>query len=186
MSSFFDTIIKMKLKEKTIKKHKLYHGKILDFYVDDVLSYNGDKCTREYTVHPYAVAAIVKVGNKYILEKQYRYPVNKITLEIPAGKADPNETPIKSIRREVIEETGYKPKIIKPLGYFYPSVAFCTERIYLFYIEVENKKVNRHLDKDEAINLVYYSKEEIISLIKSNKIDDCKTIVAFYKYFLLK
>jgi len=172
----------MKLKEKTIKKHKLYHGKILDFYCDDVLSYNGNKCTREYTVHPFAVAALVKLGNKFILEKQYRYPINKVTLEIPAGKSDKNETPLTAIKREVMEETGYKPKLIKPLGYFYPAVAFCTEKIYLFYIEVENKKIKRHLDQDEAINLVYYTKEELLDLVKKNKIDDAKTLAAILKY----
>lgn len=156
----------------------------MDVYCDDVLAYNGNKCTREYTVHPFAVSAIVKLGNKYILEKQFRYPINKVTLEIPAGKSNKNETPLHAIKREVIEETGYKPKLIKPLGYFYPSTAFCTEKIYLFYIEVDNKKINRHLDKDEAINLVFYSKEELIKLVKNNKIDDAKTLIALLKYLL--
>lgn len=173
----------MKLKEKTIKKHKLYSGKILDFYVDDVLSYNNKKCTREYTVHPFAVAAIVKLGNKYILEKQYRYPIHKITLEIPAGKSDNNETPLTAIKREVMEETGYKPKLIKSLGYFYPAMAFCTEKLYLFYIEVDKTPIKRKLDEDESINLELYTKEEIIKLIKNNKIEDSKTLIALLKYF---
>lgn len=174
----------MKLTEKKLKSKTIYKGKILDLLVDDVLSATNIKCTREYINHCFAVACLLKTkDNKYILEKQFRYPINKITIEIPAGKADKNETPLKALKREVLEETGYTIKNIKSLGKFYPAAAYTNEILYLYYAEVD-KKDKTNFDIDEAINLVYYTKEELLEMIKNNKIDDSKTIITILKYFL--
>ena len=79
----------MKLKEKVYKKNKIYTGIAVDFYNDEIILPNGKKATREYINHPGAVAIVPFVNKEdIILVRQYRYPVDKITYEIPAGKLD--------------------------------------------------------------------------------------------------
>lgn len=175
----------MKLIEKTIKSKRIYHGVILDFYLDDILLANNERSTREYSKHVFAVAAIIKVKNKYLLEEQFRYPLHKSIIEIPAGKSNKGETPRQAIAREVLEETGYRIKKIKSLGLYHPAPAYSDEVIHLFMIEAYEKPVERHLDKDEAINLVFYTRAQLLKMIKNNIITDSKTLVALLKYFRL-
>ena len=98
----------MSLEEKTIKKHLINKGIIMDLYVDDVVIPDGKKTRREYTVHPGASCVIAETRDgKFVLEKQYRYPIHQVTIEIPAGKKEPNEDPIVTAKRELEAETGY-------------------------------------------------------------------------------
>lgn len=175
----------MKLTEKKIRSKCIYHGQILDFYLDDILLANKLKSTREYSKHVFATAAVIKVGNKYLLEKQYRYPLHRSIIEIPAGKSNKGETPKEAVAREILEETGYRIKNIKSLGLYHPAPAYSNEIIYLFFVNAYPKPIARHLDKDEAINLVFYTRAQLLKMIKDNKITDSKTIVALLKHFIL-
>ncbi len=75
--------------EKLIKSRRIYGGKILNFYVDDVSLPNGKKARREYIRQPQAAAVIPIISRqKIVLVKQYRYPIKKVTYEIPAGKLE--------------------------------------------------------------------------------------------------
>ena len=102
-------------------------------------------------------------------------------LEVPAGKIDyEGEEPDSCAARELEEETGYTSESIQPLGFVYTSPGFCNERIYL-YLATNLKKGQQHLDADEFMNLEYYTKEEVATLIQDNKIVDAKTISNFQK-----
>ena len=91
--------------EKLIKSKKIYSGKILNFYVDDVSLPDGKNAKREYIRQPQAAAVIPIISRqKIVLVKQYRYPVKKVTYEIPAGKLDGGEKAIDCVKRELAED----------------------------------------------------------------------------------
>ena len=168
----------MKLKEKVYKKNRIYTGKAINFCKDDIVLPNGNKAIREYIDHPGAVA-IVPFINKtdIIMVKQYRYPVDKITYEIPAGKLDKKESLLKCAKRELKEETGYTAKNIKKLISFYPSSAFSNEEL-IIYIAKNLMAGKQNPDEDEFIQNTIVPFKKALQMIKQGKIKDSKTIIA--------
>ena len=175
----------MELKEKRKNSKKIYEGKIVDLYVDEVICPNGKLATREVIRHCKAVGIIAKVGDKFILEKQYRYPYDEVLIEIPAGKVDEGEDLEKAARRELEEETGFYAKALTYLGTIYPTVAFCDEEISIYYSS-SLIKTEIHPDEDEFVEVYLESLDNILKMIKDGKIRDSKTICAFNYYLLNK
>lgn len=173
----------MKLEEEKIGGQTIYKGRILDLEVDDVICPNGHHSKREVIRHCKASAILVKVDGKFLLEEQYRYPYNEVILEIPAGKCDPGEDPLSCAKRELEEETGFIAKKMIHLGDIYPSPAYTDEVISIYWAE-ELEQGQRHLDSNEAINLRYFTFEEVRKLIDEGKIKDAKTLAAFTYYLL--
>ena len=169
--------------EKLIKSKKIYDGKILKFYVDDISLPNGKNAKREYIRQPQAAAVIPIISRqKIVLVKQYRYPVKKVTYEIPAGKLDYGEKAIDCIKRELAEETGFTSHNIKKLISFYPSTAFSTEKLHIF-VAKNLKKVKAHPDEDEFIEPVIINYKKALKWIDSGKIKDAKTLIGLLFYF---
>ncbi len=167
----------MNLKEKTYSREKIYNGKSLDFYVDTVILPNKKSAIREYTEHPGAVAVLPFVDKKHIvLVKQYRYPVRKITYELPAGKLSKGESLIKCVKRELIEETGFKAGRIKKLISFWPTPAFSTEVLHIFSA-TELKPVESNSDEDEFLEKIIVPFKTALNWIKNRKIKDSKSII---------
>ncbi len=174
-----------KLLEKKLDTKEIYHGKILNVLVGDVLLPNGKKSTRELIRHCKASAVLAFDDNgNVILEDQFRYPYNTVITEIPAGKADGDEDPLVTAKRELLEETGYEANDIALLGEFYPSVAYTDEVIYLYEAHSLKKK-EQHLDADESLSFYFKSFEEFKRMVSEGKIKDGKTLAAF-AYYLLK
>lgn len=168
----------MKLKEKVYKKHKVYFGKAVDFCNDEVILPNGNKATREYIDHPGAVAVVPFINKTDIIfVKQYRYPINEITYEIPAGKLDKKESLLKCAKRELKEETGYTTKNIKKLISFWPSSAFSNEEL-IIYIAKDLVVGKNNPDDDEFVETVTISLKQALQMIKQGKIKDSKTVIA--------
>ena len=166
------------MKEKLINKNKVYAGKAVDFYCDDVELPNGQPAKREYIGHPGAAAVLPFLDkNNIILVKQYRYPIDKITYELPAGKMDKGETPEVCIARELEEETGYKAKRIEKMISFYPSTAFSDEILHIFAaFGLEKGQTNP--DEDEFIAGVTVNFKEAVDMVKRGEIMDSKTVIA--------
>ena len=106
---------------------------------------------------------------------------NEEIYEIPAGKLEEGEIPLEAAKREMLEETGYEPLEMIFLGDMYPTGGYSSEIIHLYYCPKYIKK-ERHLDKDEVIDLVYLSDEEVEKLIVDNVIKDAKSIAAIHLY----
>ena len=174
-----------KLAEKKVSQKKIYDG-VISFFKDEVKLINGQKASRVYTKHPgaSAVVPLTKEG-KIIFVEQYRYPVHKITLEIPAGKLKPKQSPLACAKAELEEETGYSAKKFTKMLAFHPSVAFSTEILHI-YLAKDLKKGKQHLDADEFVNTKELTLKQSLQYIKIGKIKDSKTIIAilYLKTFL--
>lgn len=173
------------LKETKISSKEIFKGRILNVYCDEVLLPNGHKSTRELIRHCKASAVLAfDDSNNVILEKQFRYPYNDVLVEIPAGKADKEEDPLITAKRELLEETGFEADDITLLGEYYPSVAYTDEVIYLYEARSLKKK-EQHLDADESLSYYFVSFDEFKKMILDGKIKDGKTLAAL-TYYLLK
>lgn len=166
--------------ENQIKREEVYNGKVIKVVVDDVILDDDVKTIREVVLHNGgACIAIKDSDDKYFMVKQYRYVQNKEMLEFCAGKIEKDENPDDAVIREAKEETGCIVKNVKKFGYIVPTCGYSSEKIYLYYGEVD-RKVDQHLDKDERINVYKYSLKEIKEMILDGTINDAKTIALLY------
>lgn len=164
------------LEEIFINSEKVFDGKIIKVSVDTVRLPNGKEATRELVKHPGAVAVVpILNGERVVLVRQYRYPVNGVTLEIPAGKLDVGEHPDNCVIRELKEETGYVANKIKKVTSIYTAPGFSNEIIHL-YIANDLHFDKMCPDEDEFINVEIYSRNEIRSMIRKGEIVDAKTL----------
>jgi len=163
--------------EEKINSKKIFNGQIVGLYFDNVKLPNGKTATREKVTHPGAVAIVpVTDDNKIILVRQYRYPVNNITIEIPAGKLDRGENPSGCAQRELEEEVGAVNGKLIHLSTFYTTPGFCDEVLHL-YLATGFKRIDNNLDDDEFLEIIEPEAEEALSWIKSGEIKDSKTII---------
>lgn len=115
---------------------------------------------------------------RIVLVSQYRAPVNRPCLEIPAGAANPGEAPADAARRELAEETGYRAASLKPLGAYYPAIGYSSERIFLFVATGLEPGPTR-FDEGEEIDPRCVTPEEMARLIREGTVCDSKSILAF-------
>lgn len=175
-----------KLLEQKVNSKTVYEG-VVNFKVDTVRLINGALSKREYMQHPGASAVLAVENGKVLFVEQYRYPVKKVILEIPAGKLKPRQTPLACAKAELKEETGYTAKTIKKLLTFNTSAAFADENLHIFYASgLKPGKTN--LDDDEFVNVKWLSLDRVLKMVKAGKITDSKTIIAllYYKAFIAK
>lgn len=174
----------MNLIEKKVKSKTVFKGVIMDVNVDEISLPNGEKSSREYSVHGGASCIIARLNNgKILMERQFRYPVNKIIYEFPAGKCDKNEDPKLAALRELKEETGYIANRIEFLGNIIPAAAYSNEVLSIYYCD-DLVKGETNLDDNEFLEVIELSEEEIEELIRNNEIIDSKTVAGFYQYKL--
>ena len=167
--------------EKKLSSETIYDGRVIKVSKDIVSCPNGESSLREIVHHRGGVGILFKINDKFVLERQYRYAFDEEIIEIPAGKLEKGEAPLPAAKREMLEETGYRPLEMIHLGDMYPTVGYSNEIIHLYYCDKAVKE-ERHLDSDEVIDLFTLSLEEVEQLINENKIKDSKTIAAFYLY----
>ncbi len=176
----------MVLEEKTIKSEKVFEGKIIDLRVETIEFPDGTTAYRELVDHPGGVGVIALTDEgKILMVRQYRKPIEKPILEIPAGKLDKNEDPKVCGIRELQEETGYRAKEMISLGYMYPSPGFANEITYMFFAKGLEKGIDNP-DDDEFLDVEEFSVEEIRRMILNNDINDAKTVIAFLKCEAMK
>ena len=165
---------------KQNKKKKVYDGKNFSVNVFDV-SIENRKFQREIIEQKSASAVLAFEGTKVILVKQNRFPHGYV-LEIPAGTLNKNENPRACAIRELIEETGYKPKKLKHLIDYYPSIGYHTRMIHCYVAQEIEKISEMKLEDDEFFTLVKIDFKKLVNMIVSGKIIDSKTICAALTY----
>jgi ADP-ribose pyrophosphatase len=170
------------LAEETLSSRMVYEGRAVKLRVDTVRMPGGRETTREIVEHSECVAIIaVDDEDNILLVSQFRKPVEKELLEIPAGGIDPGEAPEDSVRREMREETGFLPKKVEKLGGFYSSPGFCTEYLYL-YLATELVSSPLQAEDSENISLVRVPLAQIPDLIASGSICDAKSIAGLLTF----
>ena len=170
----------MSMNEKTLSTQKIFEGRVISVQVDDVELPNGKQSKRELVKHPGAVAIIpITSEGKIVMVKQFRKPLEKEIIEIPAGKLEEGELPEVTARRELEEETGYTTNELEYIQSFYTSPGFADEILYV-YVTNELKAMTEKaaLDEDEFVELMEVTLEEAEQLIKEEKIHDAKTVFA--------
>ena len=165
--------------EKKISSEDVFDGVLLHVKKDTVQLPNGHTAPREWIKHPGAAAVVPILPNgDIILVKQFRYPVNKVTIEIPAGKLDvEGEDPVGCAHRELSEETGYTAGKIWKLTTIATTVGFSNEWIHLYAAE-DLEPGKQHTDADEFINCMKVPLTEAVKWIEEGKIFDSKSIIA--------
>lgn len=168
----------MELYEKTLDSKEVYKGKIFTLKKDVVELPGGNTTERDVVVHHGGVGVIaVTEDGKIPMVRQYRKGIERVSLEIPAGKLEKGEDPLECGMRELKEETGFSAKEFSLITKIAPTPAYCSEIIYIY--EARNlTKEEQKLDKDEFLNVEYYTLDELYKKVVSSEIIDAKTVVA--------
>ena len=171
--------------EKTLSSQIIYDGRAVKLRVDTVQTASGRQTTREIVEHADCVAIVaVDADDNILLVKQFRKPVEKELLEIPAGGIDAGEDAEAAVIREMREETGFMPQRVEHLGGFYSTPGYCTEYLYL-YLATDLTPSQLYAEDTEDIKVVRVPIKQIPELITSGRICDAKSIaglLAFLEY----
>jgi ADP-ribose pyrophosphatase len=165
---------------KTISKNTIFEDRFgYKLRSDDVVTPHGKE--GKYTVlEGFSVVAIVAIDsqNKVVMENIWRYPINQVSFEIPAGKVEENETPLESAKRELLEETGYRSEDWQEISFFYSGNGVMNMPGHIFLaknITAGNKTSNPDSNEIVEVKLTPYS--ELLSKIKSKEITDARSII---------
>ena len=168
--------------EKTLSSQSIFSGRAVKLRVDTVQTADGRETTREIVEHSDCVAIVaVDADDNVLLVSQYRKPVEKELLEIPAGGIDPGEGPETAVQREMREETGYLPRKVERLGGFYSAPGYCTEYLHL-YLAADLTHSPLNAEDSESIELVRVPIGQISGLIRSGTICDAKSIAGLLTF----
>jgi len=168
--------------EKQLTSEDKFNGNILHVKFDTVELPNGNTATREVIRHIGAVCVVpVDENGNVVMERQFRYPLDKVISEIPAGKLDrPDEDRLAAAKRELREETGYTADEWTDLGLYHPAAAYCDETITI-YLAKGLHKGERSLDDDEFLNVELVPLKKLADEVVAGNITDGKTQVAILK-----
>ena len=164
--------------EETLSSKLIYDGRAVRLRLDTVKMPSGRETTREIVEHSDCVAIIaIDDEDNVLLVNQFRKPVEKELLEIPAGGIEPGEELEECVRRELREETGFLPQKVERLGGFYSSPGYCTEYLH-FFLATELVPSPLQAEDSESIRVVRVRLGEVLGLITSGSICDAKSIAA--------
>lgn len=163
---------------------EVFRGRTVRLDVDRVRLPNGREMELEMVRHPGAAAVVPLLGDEdrpdVIMVRQYRYATEGWILEVPAGKLDPGEEPEVCARREVEEETGYRPGELQSLGWIWTSPGFTDERIWL-YLATGLSAARQQLGKDEVLSLERLPFERAVAMAASGELTDAKSTCALLR-----
>ena len=165
------------LLERRVGGTTLLSGGFLEVHRDDVLLPDGSAATREYILHPGAVAVVpVLDDGRLVLVRQYRYPVAKVLLEWPAGKRDPGESTLACAMRELQEETGYTAREWAYGGEIHNAAAYSSESIWIWFARGLVAGPQR-LDSGEFVETVVLGEAELDAVANRGELPDVKTLI---------
>ena len=167
-----------------IKKKLKFKGKNIDV-LDFETNLTKMKIKHEMIEQGNAVAVLALQKDDIILVREFRFPIGYV-LEIPAGNVDSGETPLKAIKRELLEETGYKAGKIKHLMKFYPKLGYNTQIIDCYVATDLIKITEPNLEEGELLSVKKMKFKKFLKMIKDGKILGSYTICAALTYELQK
>ena len=182
---------KLPAKVKVLSSRRAFHGKVFDVYSDEIVEPGGQPHVKDVIRH-HGSAVILAVQTKahggkplaepqILLERQYRHATGKYLWEIPAGRLEKNESPLRAAKRELAEETGYRAKKWSRMVNYYASPGFLGERMQIFLAE-DLTPGKDSPDDDEIILHRFFSLSKVVAMIDRNQIEDAKTMLAVLLY----
>jgi ADP-ribose pyrophosphatase len=166
------------LREHTQSREELLKGHFLHVVRETVRLPDGGSATREYVLHPGAVAIVPLLDDgRLVLERQYRHPTGKVMIEIPAGKLDPGEDALACAQRELLEETGYVAREWAFAFTTYPTVAYSDEAIGIWFARGLEHRGAR-LDEGEFLDVISATPEEFLQWCRDGLVQDSKTLAS--------
>ncbi len=164
------------LRETAVVSEDVFSGKLLHVRRDTVRLPDGKQATREFVMHPGAVVMIAELPNgKLLFERQFRYPLDRVFLELPAGKIHPGEDTLLTARRELQEETGYVAQDWHCLGVIHPCIGYSDERIEIFFARGLTQ-VGHALDDGEFLEVHELGLAEAIEAVRDGRLTDGKSV----------
>ena len=163
--------------EPTLSSESVYKGRIIDLRVDTVRLPNGDTTKREVIEHRGAVGIVpVDAAGNVVLVRQFRKPIERAILEIPAGTRDRDEPIEVCLHRELREETGLTADHTERLVGYYSAVGFCTEYIEVF-LATGLHEGQAGPDEDEFVEVVRVPLARALAMVDAGEVVDAKTII---------
>jgi ADP-ribose pyrophosphatase len=164
------------LREIRVDSEELLRGHFLHAFRDTVRLPDGSEATREYVIHPGAVMVIAELPDgQWVLERQFRYPVQAVMVEFPAGKLDAGEASLDCARRELLEETGYTAKQWARAGVLHPVISYSTEFIDIWFAR-DLTAGQRQLDQGEFLDVFSATSDEFLQWCRDGRVTDAKTL----------
>ena len=170
----------LKLAEVTLEQQVVYQGKFLTVRRDLARLPNGASASREFVLHPGA-AAMIPIGSddRILVERQFRYAMGTVYVEIPAGKLDAGETSLQTAQRELVEETGYHARSWAFLTRIHPAIGFSDEIMDL-YLAKDLELRERSLDADELLEIEWVTLGWLVDELRAGRLPDVKTQLAVH------
>jgi ADP-ribose pyrophosphatase len=174
-------------KTRVLSSKIVYKGRVFSVYRDEVIEPTGVRNTREIIRHNGSVVILAIDESKdpkdpeIIFERQYRHAARQFLLELPAGRREPNESPLAAAKREMIEETGYRAKRWTLLTKYFASPGFLGEWMQIYLAREIREGVSEPED-DEEIEVLRVPLSKALELAHSNKIHDGKTLIGLMLY----
>lgn len=171
---------KRDLSEQTIRGEWVFRGKLLHVRRDLVQLPDGASTEREYIEHPGAVMVIPLLDTgDLVMERQYRYPLRRDVLELPAGKIDAGEAPLDCGKRELLEETGYVASSWRYLATTHPVVGYSDERIEIYLAQGLTRQAAKP-DHDEHLEVFKLPLAAALDWVREGRITDAKTVIGLF------
>ncbi len=164
------------LTEHMIGSEVLFKGNFLEARRDTVRLPDGGYATREYVVHPGAVVVVpLHDDGRVVLERQFRYPVGQVMIELPAGKLDAGEDPLLCGQRELLEETGFRAREWARAGMMRLAIGYSTEIIHIYFARGLEAGASR-LDHGEFVDVFAAPATQLLDWCRDGTVTDAKTL----------
>ena len=176
----------VKLEERMVSSQTIFEGHIIKVTLDEAEMPNGKLAGREVVYHPGGVCVLaLNEDGSVPLVRQFRYPIQRLLLELPAGKLDKEaEDQLEAAKRELSEETGLEAEEWTYLGSMLVSPGFCDEQVHM-YLARKLKSSGQHLDEGEFLNVETMTFDELLAQVMDGTIVDAKTVAATLKTKIL-
>jgi 8-oxo-dGTP pyrophosphatase MutT (NUDIX family) len=162
-----------------------YRGRVITVTADEVVLPNGHRATLDVVHHPGGAAVVAMDSKQQVcLLRQYRYVAEGWIWELPAGKLEPNEPPLETAKRELIEEAGISARHWESLGSVFSSPGVFAEVLHLFYAAELEPSTVAH-ESSEVIEIHWVPFAEAYEWAMSGKIRDAKTIIGLARVFAI-
>jgi ADP-ribose pyrophosphatase len=166
------------LVEHKTDSEELLKGRFLHAFRDTVRLPDGRSATREFVKHPGAVMVVPMLDDgRLVLERQFRYPLDRVMVEFPAGKLDAGESTFACAQRELLEETGYSATEWARAGMLHPVIAYSTEFIDIWFARGLTLG-ERNLDAGEFLDVFTATLPELLEWSRDGRVTDSKTLTA--------